>query len=114
MSILKITEKNWGKEELIYQGHGYAVKKIHLSKNKKTSLHYHEKKCETIMLIEGEIIIELRENLDAPTKVINLKFGESITIEPNIIHRMKSLESNSIYFEAQTDYLDDVIRLEID
>lgn len=39
--------------------------------------------------------------------------GESITIEPMMVHRMEAV-SDSEYFEASTPEIDDVIRLSDD
>jgi quercetin dioxygenase-like cupin family protein len=106
---LKKTLKSWGHELLLHQGNGYAVKKIYLNAHHRTSLHYHEIKHETIMLLTGELKIYTE---DGEKKVHHsLSSGDFLVIEPRVIHQVESLNENSIYFEAQTDHLDDVVRL---
>ena len=105
----KVTDKPWGSEELIFQGHGYAVKKISLKKGCYTSLHFHDIKHETIMVLTGQLRIFTKDRANETTQV--LKSGDSLAIEPKTIHRMFSDTFDCIYFEAQTDHLDDVIRL---
>lgn len=105
-----ITEKPWGNETLIFQGYGYAVKKITLNDKEQTSLHYHNFKHETISVFSGVLSVYLR-HLDGAEEKIVLNAGESLPITPKIIHRMNSEAGVSVYFEAQTDDLDDVVRI---
>ena len=108
-----ITEKPWGNENLIFQGFGYAVKKITLNPNQKTSLHYHEIKHETIMILEGELRIYIDNKIDEP-EILILTSGDYLAIEPEVIHQMSTDTAKAVYFEAQTDHLTDVIRLKDD
>jgi mannose-6-phosphate isomerase-like protein (cupin superfamily) len=105
-----ITEKPWGNESLIFQGHGYAVKKISLNENQQTSLHFHNLKHETISVHSGLLSIYLK-HIDGTEENIIMNPGESLPIAPKIIHRMSSKSGISVYFEAQTDHLDDVVRI---
>jgi mannose-6-phosphate isomerase-like protein (cupin superfamily) len=109
----EVTEKPWGNENLIFQGFGYAVKKITLNANQKTSLHFHEIKHETIMVHEGELRIFIDDRISVPTTII-LTSGNSLAITPEVIHQMSTGGSQAVYFEAQTDHLTDVIRLKDD
>lgn len=111
--MVTIVNKPWGREVLLYQGNGYAVKRISLNDKQKTSLHYHEIKHETILMLSGTLRVEIREENLNETIVI-LKQGEHLCIDPKVIHRMQSIDGDSIYFEAQTDHLDDVIRISDD
>ena len=104
------TEKPWGNESLIFQGHGYAVKKISLNVNQQTSLHFHNLKHETISVHSGLLSIYLK-HIDGTEENIIMNPGESLPIAPKIIHRMSSNAGTSVYFEAQTDHLDDVVRI---
>ncbi|CAB4335784.1 unannotated protein [freshwater metagenome] len=107
------TNKPWGREVLLYQGSGYAVKRIHLNESNQTSLHYHEVKHETILMLKGKLRIEIQESGKVASEIF-LASGEHFCISPKIIHRMRSIGEDSIYFEAQTDHLDDVIRISDD
>lgn len=107
---MKVTPKPWGEELLIHQGHDYAVKRIVLRAGGSTSLHYHERKHETIMVLQGELSITLGENVDDLTE-IRLCSGDFVAIEPMVIHRMQADSEDCTYFESQSDFLDDVIRI---
>jgi mannose-6-phosphate isomerase-like protein (cupin superfamily) len=109
----QITKKPWGNENLIFQGFGYAVKKILLNQNQKTSLHYHEQKHETIMVLEGELNVFFDDKTNNP-KTLTLNSGDYLAINPGVIHQMSTTASHAVYFEAQTDHLTDVIRLSDD
>jgi mannose-6-phosphate isomerase-like protein (cupin superfamily) len=104
------TEKPWGHESLIFQGFGYAVKKITLNDKQQTSLHYHNVKHETISVHSGQLSVYLK-HLDGTEELVVLKAGESLPITPKVVHRMSSELGISVYFEAQTDHLDDVVRI---
>ena len=107
-----ITLKPWGQEDLIHQGHGYAVKNILLLEGNRTSLHFHNLKHETIIVFKGELSIFVSDQ--SGEKTIALTEGQSIAIEPKVIHRMSAVYGDCQYFEAQTDHLNDVIRLQDD
>lgn len=102
--------KPWGKEELIHQGNDYAVKRITLRKAHSTSLHYHEIKHETIMVHSGKLTILVGTEATSLMEKVLLP-GDSVSIEPLKIHRMIALQEDCVYFEAQSDFLEDVIRL---
>lgn len=109
----KITNKPWGKENLLFQGNGYAVKKITLNEGKQTSLHYHEVKHETVMILSGTLDVYI-DDKNNPAEIRSLSAGEYLAISPKVIHRMSASTGQVIYFEAQSDHLDDVVRLNDD
>lgn len=108
-----ITVKPWGNENLLFQGNGYAVKKITLNEGKQTSLHYHEVKHETVMVLSGTLHIYIDDKSN-PSENLALGAGDSLAISPNVIHRMSAATGQVVYFEAQTDHLKDVVRLNDD
>jgi len=109
---VEIIEKPWGKEEIIEINEKYMVKKLTMWKDHRCSLQYHNQKCETIYVLSGKLRIyqgvsqerlEFKEFLQ----------GDYITIIPKVIHRMEAVE-DSVYLEASTPEMDDVIRLNDD
>lgn len=109
---MRIIEKPWGKEEVIEINDRYMVKKLTMNKGHRCSIQYHNIKRETIYVLSGELRIYYgseKEKLDS--KIFTA--GETITIVPGIIHRMEAVE-DSIYLEASTPEMDDVVRLEDD
>jgi mannose-6-phosphate isomerase len=109
---MKFIEKPWGSEEVIEINEKYMVKKLTMKKNHRCSLQYHDFKKETIYVLSGDLKIligEDKNNLE--TKVYSA--GDSITINPGIIHRMEGV-TDSVYIEASTPEMEDVIRLNDD
>ncbi|MDP8218382.1 MAG: hypothetical protein P9M03_06630 [Candidatus Theseobacter exili] len=106
---MKIIEKPWGKEEVIEINDRYMMKKLAMRKGHRCSLQYHNTKRETIYVLSGKLQISYgpsKEQLRAQV------FGpdETITLTPGVVHRMEAME-DSIYLEASTPEMDDVVRL---
>jgi quercetin dioxygenase-like cupin family protein len=109
---MKITLKPWGQEELLHQGFGYAVKRITLNQGHRTSLHYHNVKHEHIFVLSGVLNVEITG--PGLPRNLNLEQGEFVAIEPLDVHQMSASTSDCVYLESQSDFLDDVVRLEDD
>ena len=106
---MQIIEKPWGREEVIEINDKYMVKKLTMWANHRCSLQYHNFKKETIYVLSGVLKIiqgqsqnELMEKLYYP--------GDVMTIPPGLIHRMEGVV-DSVYLEASTPEMDDVVRL---
>ena len=109
MSLIK---KPWGQEEVIEINNNYMVKKLTMLTGHRCSLQYHNIKKETIYVLSGRLKIYLgnkKEDLNSKIYIA----GDTITISPGIIHRMEAIET-SVYLEASTPEMDDVIRLSDD
>tara|TARA_B100000989_G_scaffold298883_1_gene290715 strand:+ start:3087 stop:3431 length:345 start_codon:yes stop_codon:yes gene_type:complete len=106
---MQIIEKPWGKEEVIEINDKYMVKKLTMFAGKKCSLQYHNYKKETIYILEGRLRIYTgASETTLVSKIYNP--GESITLKPGQIHRMEGVD-DSIYLEASTPEMDDVVRI---
>jgi mannose-6-phosphate isomerase len=103
-------EKPWGYEELIECNDKYVVKKLFMKKGHSCSIQYHELKTETIVVLSGKLMIYVGETLDTLEKK-EYNFGDTITIQPYIIHRMEAID-DSLYLETSTNELWDVVRLQ--
>lgn len=106
---MKIIEKPWGKEEVIEINDRYMMKKLTMWKGHRCSLQYHNQKRETIYVISGQLRIYVGANQNELDSKIYLT-GETITLLPGIVHRMEAVE-DSVYLEASTPEMDDVVRL---
>jgi mannose-6-phosphate isomerase-like protein (cupin superfamily) len=106
---MQIIEKPWGKEEVIEINDKYMMKKLTMLKGHRCSLQLHNHKKETIYVLSGQLRIISGPDQDNLTGKIYTE-GESITISPGVIHRMEGVE-DSIYLEASTPEMDDVVRL---
>ena len=108
----KIIEKPWGKEEVIEINDLYMMKKLTMHAGHRCSTQFHNFKKETIYVLSGKLKISYGKNINNLKNTIFYS-GDSITIPPKQIHRMEALE-DSIYLEASTPQMDDVVRLEDD
>lgn len=106
---MQAIEKPWGKEEIIEINDHYMMKKLTMRKGHRCSLQYHKIKCETIYVISGQLRIYYGPSQDKLEEKVFCS-GETLTISPSIVHRMESLE-DSVYLEASTPEMNDVIRL---
>ena len=106
---MEIIDKPWGREEVLEKNNSYMVKRLTMFKGHRCSLQYHNKKKETILVISGLLkIIYWNDLKNLGNKIF--KPGESFTLDPKVVHRMEALEE-SIYIEASTPEMDDVVRL---
>ena len=106
---MKIIEKPWGKEEIVEVNEKYMVKKLTMWKEHRCSLQFHNHKKETIYVLSGQLRIILGPDQNNLTGKIYTA-GDSITISPGTVHRMEGAE-DSVYLEASTPEMDDVVRL---
>ncbi|CAH1906337.1 MannoseP_isomer domain-containing protein [Candidatus Nitrotoga sp. HW29] len=109
MNNTKIIEKPWGHEEVVEINEKYMVKKLTMWAGHRCSLQYHNLKKETIYVLSGVLKIIQGTNQDALTEAL-YRAGDTITIPPGLIHRMEGVE-DSVYLEASTPEMDDVVRL---
>ncbi len=102
-------QKPWGKEDIIEINERYMFKRLTMHKGHRCSLQYHNFKHETIYVLAGKLNIYTGSSKD---KLICKTFhpNESISLKPGMIHRMEAVE-DSIYLEASTPEMNDVIRL---
>ncbi len=101
----KVVEKPWGKEIWIADEPEYGGKIIEIKKGYSTSVHYHQKKKETIYVDKGKLKVRSGEE----EFIVNE--GESITIEPFTVHQLIALEDVRL-IEVSTQPLNERVRLE--
>ena len=78
-------------------------------KDHRCSLQLHNYKKETIYVLSGQLRIISGSDQDNLTDRIYTA-GETVTISPGTVHRMEG-EEDSVYLEASTPEMDDVVRL---
>ena len=105
----KIVAKPWGREIWYADQTAYAGKLLEVSRGKRLSLQYHERKVETLYLLSGRVILTFgsRDNQ------IEWLPGLAIHIPATTLHRFEALE-DSVLLEVSTPDLTDVIRLDDD
>jgi len=100
---MRIVPKVWGEEYWIANSDKYCGKKLVLKKGFRCSIHHHKIKDETFYIQSGKVLVERGE--DAKEKKIMLP-GESVHIEPNLLHRFTGLEDSEI-FEFSTKHMEE-------
>jgi mannose-6-phosphate isomerase len=107
----KIVDKPWGHEMIFANVPGaFTGKELHVRGGQSLSMQYHEHKEETLAVRSGRIQLEIGPSADELDR-IELVPGESVHIEPGMVHRTTALE-DSVVLEASTYNPDDVVRLD--
>jgi len=106
---MRVIEKPWGNEEVIEINERYMMKKLTMWKGHRCSLQYHKVKRETIYVLSGKLRIYTGPSQDQLESQVFVA-GETITLPPGVVHRMEAVE-DSVYLEASTPEMDDVVRL---
>lgn len=106
------TVKPWGYELLVTANERYALKDIFIKAGTRSSLQYHERKLETILLLSGRLTLESGNGAEPYTQR-DYGAGESYTVAPGMHHRVTALEDTRL-IEVSTPELDDVIRVQDD
>jgi quercetin dioxygenase-like cupin family protein len=81
---------------------------LHIKAGHSLSVQYHNKKDETVHLLNGELVY--RVQLGDTLEDMRLKAGESFRIMPGTIHQMEAVTDCDV-LEVSTPELDDVVRL---
>ena len=107
---IRRVEKPWGYELIFAHTERYVGKVLHVDAGHALSLQYHEKKDETLYLMDGEVELVVEEDGNLVSTV--LKGGDSYHIVPFTRHRMVAGANGCDIIEVSTPELDDVVRLE--
>ena len=106
-------DKPWGWEHILELNGSYCIKQLFINGGHRLSKQYHERKTETLMLMEGEVEITLGSG--GEEHVVEMVSSEPISIIPGTVHRMKaSSTGGALILEISTTELDDVVRLDDD
>ena len=101
----------WGCELWIENNEKYCNKLLILNQGFESSWHYHERKDETFIILEGQVSLNYSNSKDAPTQTIVLNPGDKFRIMPGVIHTFKSLTPKSIVMEVSTTDDGDNVKL---
>jgi mannose-6-phosphate isomerase-like protein (cupin superfamily) len=109
---MRVVPKPWGREEIFAENERYAGKLLYISAGQRLSLQYHERKDETLYVLEGEVILLVGEDRDRMEEM-RLGPGQSYRIRPFVLHRMRArADAPCVLVEVSSPELDDVVRLE--
>lgn len=127
---MKIISKPWGHENWIEVTNRYVIKHLVIKPGFRSSLQFHKKKCETFILLQGRIEIELKSR----QRFKKVKLYPCLTIKqhkqlrkapaarptyltllPKTKHRIINIgKKNAVILEISSPELRDIVRLEDD
>jgi len=110
-----IIEKPWGHEELWAQATRYVGKILFIKKGHRLSRQYHKIKEETIMVLDGTLMLEAGPyTKGGDIKRHVLEPGGIFHVFPGTIHRFCAEKNDVRLVEVSTTEISDVVRLEDD
>jgi mannose-6-phosphate isomerase len=112
---MRVVPKPWGREEIFAENERYAGKLLYISAGQSLSLQYHERKDETLYVLEGEVILLVGADGEGDKELTEMRLrpGQSYRIRPGTRHRMRAPETvPCVLVEVSSPELDDVVRLE--
>ena len=113
--MTNIVDKPWGYEDRWAITNKYLGKILHIEAGQRLSLQYHEKKDESVYVLDGTLIIEHRTLEEEKLLCTVLEKGDSFRIEPMTVHRFCAPKlSHATLVEVSTGEIDDVVRIEDD
>ena len=104
-------EHIWGYELWIENNEKYCNKLLILHEGFESSWHYHERKDETFVILEGQVSLTFANSPDSPTQTIFLNPGDKFRLKPGVVHTFKSLTPKSIVMEISTTDDGDNVKL---
>lgn len=105
-----LVPKLWGHERILHNDYDYCMKELTLNAGYRSSLHKHNRKRETFLVVAGKVVIE--QSMENGLIASELTVGEYVTIEPGTYHRFWSLAVRSVVVEASMQHKEeDVYRL---
>ncbi|MEO8585095.1 MAG: cupin domain-containing protein [Acidobacteriota bacterium] len=105
----RIVPKPWGEERIFAETGRYAGKLILIRASESLSYQYHNRKEETIHVLEGTLGLELER--EGERADLRLGPGETFHVTPGTRHRMYAEGADCLLVEVSTPELDDVVRL---
>lgn len=111
-SYLEKENRPWGNFFVIHDQKNYKIKRIEINPGKRLSYQYHHKRSESWIIIQGNPLITLDNN------VRRYNEGETVLIPAGVKHRIENTgKQDIILIEVQTGTYfgeDDIIRLKDD
>ena len=105
----RIVQKPWGEERIFAETGRYAGKLILIRAGESLSYQYHNRKEETIHVLEGTLGLELEREGERAN--LRLSPGENFHVTPGTRHRMYADGADCLLVEVSTPELDDVVRI---
>ena len=107
----KTVDKPWGHEVIWAKTDRYVGKMLVIEPNQRLSLQYHEKKEETILVLEG--MLQVWKTDDDNTYTLHGS-GSTFYVTPNQVHRFGAGNERVKLIEVSSPEIEDVVRLSDD
>ena len=101
----------WGYELWIENNEKYCSKLLILNEGFESSWHYHERKDETFIILEGQVSLTYANGINTAAQTAILNKGDKFRLKPGVVHTFKSLASKSIVMEISTTDDGDNVKL---
>lgn len=107
---MKKIDKPWGYELIWANTKDYVAKIIFIAAGHRLSKQYHQKKEETVYVLEGTLV-----NLDKNDNESWFSPGDVFHVKPNQVHRFSATKNQHVKIvEVSTNHITDVVRLDDD
>jgi quercetin dioxygenase-like cupin family protein len=104
--------KGWGYEDWLVNTDLYCGKILYVLAGKKCSLHFHKLKTETMLVVDGRVLFEFREEGEETLSSLTLVAGDVFHISPGLLHRFTAITNSTIHEFSTEHFEDDSYRVE--
>ena len=106
-----IVKKPWGKEDWYAAvPKKYLGKVLYIEPGQRTSLHYHEKKDETLYVWSGRLVYRYIDEKGKEQECA-CGFNDRLRVKPGVKHSLGAAHQRVILFEVSTYYPKDSVRV---
>jgi quercetin dioxygenase-like cupin family protein len=106
-----LVKKGWGHEYIFATNDKYCGKLLKFNAGGTFSMHFHDQKDETWLVIEGEFLVKYINTLNADLNEIVLKEGDTWRNEPLEPHQVICLKEGTIIEVSTPDSVEDNYRV---
>lgn len=99
--------KGWGAEYWLVNTPLYCAKFLFLKPDSRGSMHYHVRKTETFIILEGTLHLQVKDRENRSQHIELVHAGESLTLHPGLRHRLIAGEEPVVVLEVSTMHDED-------
>lgn len=100
-------QRAWGCEYWLVNNDQYCGKVLYVEKGKATSLHFHMKKHETMLLEHGSVTLKMIDPETGDQYDIDMQPGDCVEIPPGQPHRILANETSFVHEFSTTHFEED-------
>ena len=104
---MRRVEKPWGHEVIWAETDRYAGKLLHIEAGHALSLQYHERKAESIYVLEGRLHLHHAASIEDEVTIKVIEAGAAFDITPGTVHRFEAREAVTLVEVSTPDSIDD-------